>query len=183
MSAGSGLVDDPCVLSGGLEGDPVARGHGGVLAQERDGKRRVVLDDRVGQGYGPAQEPGEQAKFRSQPDRSVVEAARPLDAGVPLLCGREVALEVFMKTLRFLLVSLLIVSIGLVTSSFGGEFYVVKSRSGLLRIVDHLPKGGATVVNGPFSSKEEASKAMKTPTQGTGDTVEPPSGGGPNPIK
>lgn len=95
----------------------------------------------------------------------------------------RIELEVFMKTLRFLLVSLLIVSIGLVTSSFGGEFYVVKSRSGLLRIVDHLPKGGATVVNGPFSSKEEASKAMKTPTQGTGDTVEPPSGGGPNPIK
>jgi hypothetical protein len=95
----------------------------------------------------------------------------------------RIELEVFMKTLRFLLVSLLIVSIGLVTSSFGGEFYVVKSRSGLLRIVDHLPKGGATVVNGPFSSKEEASKAMKAPTQGTGDTVKPPSGGGPTPIK
>ena len=41
------------------------------------------------------------------------------------------------------------------------EYYVVESRSGVVRIVDHKPKGGATIVKGPFKTREEAEKALK----------------------
>jgi glyoxylate utilization-related uncharacterized protein len=88
-----------------------------------------------------------------------------------------------MKTLRVLLVSVAIVAFGLATSSFGEEFYVVKSRSGLLRIVDHSPKGNATVVKGPFSGREEAANYINELKQGGGDTVKAPSGSGANSIK
>ncbi len=48
---------------------------------------------------------------------------------------------------------------GLVLAS---EYYIVKSRSGAVRIVDHQPQGGASIVKGPFSTKEEAEDAMKS---------------------
>ena len=45
---------------------------------------------------------------------------------------------------------------------FAAEYFVVKSRSGILQVVDHQPKGGATVVKGPFKTREEAEKAIKS---------------------
>lgn len=65
--------------------------------------------------------------------------------------------------------SLLIALFIVVTAAFlaagpalAAEYYVVKSRSGILRIVDHKPKGGGTIVKGPFGSREEADKSMKS---------------------
>lgn len=46
------------------------------------------------------------------------------------------------------------------TPTLAGEYYVIKSRSGIVRIVDHRPKGGATIVKGPFKTSQEAEKAM-----------------------
>lgn len=46
--------------------------------------------------------------------------------------------------------------------ALGDEYYVVKSRSGIVHIVDHKPKGGATIVKGPFKTKDEAEKALKS---------------------
>lgn len=48
--------------------------------------------------------------------------------------------------------------------AFAAEYFVVKSRSGILRIVDHKPQGGGTIVKGPFKSAQEAEKAMQSAT-------------------
>ncbi|MFH0825708.1 MAG: hypothetical protein V2B18_23380 [Pseudomonadota bacterium] len=59
-----------------------------------------------------------------------------------------------------LLAAVMIVVFGMTTFS-AAEFYVVKSRSGILRVVDHKPKGNATVVKGPFKTLDDAQKALK----------------------
>ncbi|MCL5125732.1 MAG: hypothetical protein M1511_14780 [Deltaproteobacteria bacterium] len=41
------------------------------------------------------------------------------------------------------------------------DYFVIKSRSGILKVVNHQPKGGATIVKGPFKTFEEAKNAMK----------------------
>ena len=47
-------------------------------------------------------------------------------------------------------------------NTVAAEYYVVKSRSGIVRIVDHKPKGGATIVKGPFTTRDEADNALKS---------------------
>jgi hypothetical protein len=63
-----------------------------------------------------------------------------------------------------LLALFLVVSAALLGASptLAAEYFVVKSRSGILRVVDHQPKGGATVVKGPFKTREEADKAIRS---------------------
>lgn len=41
------------------------------------------------------------------------------------------------------------------------DYFVIKSRSGILKVVNHEPKGGATIVKGPFKTIEEANNAIK----------------------
>ncbi|MGO8878747.1 MAG: hypothetical protein ACLPVO_18910 [Desulfomonilaceae bacterium] len=41
------------------------------------------------------------------------------------------------------------------------DYFVIKSRSGILKVVNHQPKGGATIVKGPFKTIEEANNAIK----------------------
>jgi hypothetical protein len=65
-----------------------------------------------------------------------------------------------MKTLRLILVVFVVTAFSFTNAAFAEEYFLVKSRSGILRIVDHNPKGGATVVKGPFKSKEEAQQAL-----------------------
>ncbi len=48
--------------------------------------------------------------------------------------------------------------------TLAAEHFVVKSRSGILRVVDHRPRGGAAIVQGPFETMEEAEKAIKSTT-------------------
>lgn len=56
--------------------------------------------------------------------------------------------------------------------TLAAEYFVVKSRSGILRVVNHQPQGGATIVKGPFKTWEEAKKALRSAT----DTKAPDAG-------
>jgi hypothetical protein len=46
-----------------------------------------------------------------------------------------------------------------------GEYYVAKTRSGSMKVVDHKPRGQAEAVKGPFESREEAQQAVKSAQQ------------------
>jgi hypothetical protein len=83
---------------------------------------------------------------------------------------------------RLIAFSLALVVFVMAGFSMGAEYYVVKSRSGLLNVVDHQPKGGATVVKGPFSSREEAVKALNA-LKGTSAPATKPEGSGGPPTK
>jgi hypothetical protein len=87
-----------------------------------------------------------------------------------------------MRILRPIVCAVLLVAFGMTTLSMGAEFYVIKSRSGLLRVVDHKPKGGATVVKGPFGSREEADMAIKD-LRGTVRIPAQPEDSGATPAK
>lgn len=65
-----------------------------------------------------------------------------------------------MKTLRLILVVFVVTAFCFTNAAFAEDYFLVKSKSGILRIVDHNPRGGATVVKGPFKSKEEAQQAL-----------------------
>lgn len=67
-----------------------------------------------------------------------------------------------MKKLFLTVVLLMTTALLAASPSLAAEYYVVKSRSGILRIVDHKPAGAATVVNGPFKTAAEAEKAMRS---------------------
>jgi len=87
-----------------------------------------------------------------------------------------------MKKLKLMVLAVAFVVFGMTGFSMGAEYYVVKSQSGLLNVVDHQPKGGATVVKGPFSSREEADKAIKA-LKGTSAPAAKPEGSGAPPTK
>lgn len=55
----------------------------------------------------------------------------------------------------------LVMGFGSVNPAAAEPYYVVKSRSGVVRIVDHKPKGSATIVKGPFNTRQEAEQAIK----------------------
>lgn len=69
-----------------------------------------------------------------------------------------------MKTLFITIIFVVMATFLSASVILAAEYYVVMSRSGLLRIVDHKPQGGGTIVKGPFKSAEEAEKAMKSAT-------------------
>jgi hypothetical protein len=66
--------------------------------------------------------------------------------------------------MKSLLLAFLLVTAALLTASptLAAEYFVIKSQSGILNVVDHKPQGGATIVSGPMKTKEEADKAMKS---------------------
>lgn len=66
-----------------------------------------------------------------------------------------------MKTLCLIVLAGALAVFSLTSMAEADEYYVVKSRSGVLRVVDHKPTGQATVVKGPFKSLEDARKALK----------------------
>lgn len=65
-----------------------------------------------------------------------------------------------MKPIILVAVIVLLMAFGSVNRALAEEYYVVKSRSGVVRIVDHKPKGNATIVKGPFKTREEAEEAL-----------------------
>jgi hypothetical protein len=67
-----------------------------------------------------------------------------------------------MKKLFLAVVFVMTTALLAASLTFAAEYYVVKSRSGILRIVDHKPAGAATIVNGPFETAAEAEKAMRS---------------------
>jgi len=65
-----------------------------------------------------------------------------------------------MRTLRFIMVITTLVILGFSAQAISAEYYVIESRSGIVAIMDHKPEGGATILKGPFESKEAAEKAL-----------------------
>ncbi len=64
--------------------------------------------------------------------------------------------------MKAIIVSLVLCAVGFVTGQCqAAEYYVVKSRSGILRIRDHKPQGFATIVKGPFKTRQEADNALR----------------------
>ncbi len=77
-----------------------------------------------------------------------------------------------MKTLLLALFLGIMTALLAAGPAFAAEYFVVKSRSGILRVVNHQPQGGATIVKGPFKTREEAQKAIRSAT----DTKAPDAG-------
>jgi cell division septation protein DedD len=65
-----------------------------------------------------------------------------------------------MKALHLILAVFAVTVLVFTSAAFAQEYFLVKSRSGILRVVDHTPQGGATVVKGPFKSKQDAEQAL-----------------------
>lgn len=65
-----------------------------------------------------------------------------------------------MRTLRFIMVITTLVILGFSAQAISAEYYVIESRSGIVAIMDHKPEGGATILKGPFETKEAAEKAL-----------------------
>jgi hypothetical protein len=66
-----------------------------------------------------------------------------------------------MRKLRLILLAVALVAFVMTDLCLAAEYYVVRSRSGLVNVADHQPRGRATAVKGPFGSREEADKAVK----------------------
>ena len=70
-------------------------------------------------------------------------------------------------SIKAIIVSLALCAVGLAAGpSLAAEYYVVKSRSGILMVRDHKPRGAATIVKGPFKSEQEAEKALQASKTG-----------------
>jgi hypothetical protein len=65
-----------------------------------------------------------------------------------------------MKPIILVAVIVLLMAFGSANPASAEEYYLVKSRSGVVRVVDHKPKGNATIVKGPFKTREEAEKGL-----------------------
>ena len=76
---------------GRLERDPVERDDGRVLASQRCGLARLVLDDLVGEPGLAAEEVGHETELGLLADRGIADPLRLYDARVPLLRRGEVA--------------------------------------------------------------------------------------------
>lgn len=81
------------------------------------------------------------------------------------------------NTLRIMVVlAAAAVVAGFSAQALAGQYYVVESQSGMVLITDHEPQGNATVLKGPFETREAAQQALSsaekerlgTPGQGRG---------------
>ncbi len=66
------------------------------------------------------------------------------------------------NALSYIAVAVMVLTLAWAGSAVASDYYVVKSRSGVVRIVDHQPKGAASIVQGPFKTRQEAEDAMKS---------------------
>ena len=58
-------------------------------------------------------------------------------------------------------VMVVVVAFALATVAVAQEFYVVKDKDGKTAVVDKKPADAASIVKGPFKTKDEAEKALK----------------------
>jgi hypothetical protein len=65
-----------------------------------------------------------------------------------------------MRLITLITATVSLIAFGFANPAVAEEYYVVKSRSGVIRIVDHKPEGNATIVKGPFNTREEAEKVL-----------------------
>ncbi len=66
------------------------------------------------------------------------------------------------RMMRLVVVCFALICFGTATLAIGAEFYVVKDASGKTAVVDAKPADVKSVVKGPFKTKDEAEKAMKS---------------------
>ncbi len=62
----------------------------------------------------------------------------------------------------YVLAILLVAVVAFTTGTWAADYYVIETRGGDLKVVDHKPEGKAEKVKGPFSSEQKAREAMKT---------------------
>ena len=65
------------------------------------------------------------------------------------------------KALRIGIIVVALVAFALATVAVAQEFYVVKDKAGKTSVVDKKPADAASIVKGPFKTKDEAEKALK----------------------
>ena len=65
-----------------------------------------------------------------------------------------------MKLFRCVAVVLIVWSMVLSSVAYGAEYYVTKSRSGIIAVTDHKPQGNATILKGPFETREKAEASL-----------------------
>ena len=65
------------------------------------------------------------------------------------------------KTLRRMVVVLVVLAFGVASVAVAADFYVVKDAAGKMTVVDKKPADEKSVVKGPFKTKDEAEKALK----------------------
>jgi hypothetical protein len=70
--------------------------------------------------------------------------------------------KVMKKALRFLVVMVALLAFASTTVAVAAaEFYVAKDAQGKMAVVDKKPADVKSVVKGPFTTKEDAEKALK----------------------
>ena len=57
-----------------------------------------------------------------------------------------------------------LLAFGTVTMAVAADFYIVKDAAGKMVVTDKKPDDVKSVVKGPFKTKDEAEKAMKSAT-------------------
>ena len=55
-----------------------------------------------------------------------------------------------------------LLAFGTVTMAVAADFYIVKDAAGKMVVIDKKPDDVKSVVKGPFKTKDEAEKAMKS---------------------
>jgi len=81
-----------------------------------------------------------------------------------------------MKLFTLIVATLFLMGFGSEDHARAEEYYVIKSRSGVVRVVDHKPTGNATVVKGPFKTREEAEKALTPSVETKSPNLKPQQG-------
>jgi len=65
------------------------------------------------------------------------------------------------KALRIGVIVVALVAFALASVALAQEFYVVKDKAGKMSVVDKKPAYAASIVKGPFKTKDEGEKALK----------------------
>lgn len=66
------------------------------------------------------------------------------------------------KALRFLVVTVALLAFASATVALAAtEFYVARDAQGKMAVVDKKPADAASIIKGPFTTKDDADKALK----------------------
>jgi len=70
--------------------------------------------------------------------------------------------KVTKKALRFLVVTVALLAFASATVAFAAtEFYVARDAQGKMAVVDKKSADAASIIKGPFKTKQDADKALK----------------------
>jgi hypothetical protein len=77
------------------------------------------------------------------------------------------------KMIRLIVVVVALVAFGMAGMAAAADFYVAKDKTGKMAVVDKKPDDAASIVKGPFKTKDEAEKALKDAGKATGSAPKP----------